>query len=353
MIFGQGGEEALALASAGVDFEIVPGVTAVSAAAACAGIPVTHRGMSSCLGLVTGHKSLDKEGGELDWTALAAWPGTLAFYMAAANLEAICRRLMQADKDGTTPAAIVRWAGTARQQVLTGTLADIAGKAHQAHLQPPAVVLIGNVVSLREQLEWFQRRPLFGQRIAVTRAVAQAADLTDRLEELGAAVMECPTIAIEPPADPSPLMQAIGMLHTFQWIVFASVHAVDALLAALFDSGGDGRALAGCKLCCVGPGTAARLGRFGLRSDLQPTDFTTAALAEALAAAADLRGARVLLPRSDIAPPELADRLTARGGGHGGGGLSHADGLGRLGAAPPVAGGGPGRLDHVDQPLDG
>jgi uroporphyrinogen III methyltransferase/synthase len=313
MIFGRGGEEAMALASAGVDFEIVPGVTAVSAAAACAGIPVTHRGLSSCLGLVTGHESLDKEGGELDWPALAAWPGTLAFYMAAANLEAICHRLMDAGKNGATPAAIVRWAGTAQQQVLAGTLADIAEKARQANLLPPAIVLIGEVVSLQEQLGWFQRRPLFGQRIALTRAAAQAADLADRLEELGAAVVECPTIAIEPPEDPAPLKQALVNLQTFHWIVFTSVNAVDAFFAALAEAGGDSRLLAGCKLCCIGPATAARLGRFGLRSDLQPEDFTTAALAKSLAGAADLRGVRVLLPRSDIAPPDLADALTARG----------------------------------------
>jgi uroporphyrinogen III methyltransferase/synthase len=315
LIFGRGGEEALALAAAKVDFEIVPGVTAVSAAAACAGIPVTHRGLASCLGLVTGHESLDKEGSDLDWSALAAWPGTLAFYMAVANLEAIGRRLTEGGMDGGTPAAVVRWAGMADQQVLTGTLADIADKVRQANLEPPAIVLVGKVVSLREQLEWFQRRPLFGQRIAVTRAATQAGDLAERLEELGAAVTECPTIAIRPPADPAPLRQALANLRTFHWIVFASVHAVEAFFAALAEGGGDGRSLAGCKLCCIGPATAARLGQFGLRADLQPEEFNTDTLMEALACATDMRGLRILCPRSDVAPPEMMDALAARGAG--------------------------------------
>jgi uroporphyrinogen III methyltransferase/synthase len=315
LIFGRGGEEALALAAAKVDFEIVPGVTAVSAAAACAGIPVTHRGLASCLGLVTGHESLDKAGGGLDWSALAAWPGTLAFYMAVANLEAIGRRLTAGGMAGATPAAVVRWAGTAAQQVLTGTLADIAEKARQANLEPPAIVLVGKVVSLRESLEWFQRRPLFGQRIAVTRAADQAGELAQRLEELGAAVTECPVITIQPPADLSPLRQAVANLRAFDWIVFASVHAVEAFFAALTEAGGDGRSLAACRLCCVGPATAARLGQFGLHADLQPEAYNTDNLIEALARATDVRGLRILCPRSDVAPPELLDALAARGAG--------------------------------------
>ncbi len=312
LIFGRGGEEALALAAAGVDFEVVPGVTAVSAAAAGAGIPVTHRGLASCLGLVTGHESPDRPAG-LDWSALAAWPGTLAFYMAVENLESICHHLIDAGRGGATPAAIVQWAGTARQRVVAGTLADITDKAQHEDINPPAVLLVGEVVSLREQIEWFQRRALFGQRIAITRAADQAGQLTAALEELGAAVTECPTLVIEPPSDPGALRRAAASLHEYNWVVFTSVHAVEALFAALADTGRDARALAGCRLCCLGPAAARRLEQFGLRCDVQPPEACSAALVEAMAAATDLRQVRVLYPHSDLAPQDLPEALAARG----------------------------------------
>jgi uroporphyrinogen III methyltransferase/synthase len=312
LIFGRGGEEALALAAAGVDFEIVPGVTAVSAAAAGAGIPVTHRGLASCLGLVAGHESAERPE-DLDWSALAAWPGTLAFYMAVANLETIARRLTDAGLDGGTPAAVVQWAGTASQRVVTATLADIAAKAQHEDVNSPAILLVGTVVSLREQIEWFSRRALFGQRVAVTRSADQAGELVAALEELGAAAVECPTIATEPPADPGALRKAAASLREFSWIVFTSVHAVEALWGALAEAGRDARALAGCKLCCVGAATVRRLEQFGLRCDVQPAEASTAALVEAMAAAADLRDAPVLYPRSDIAPPDLPQALAACG----------------------------------------
>ncbi len=313
LIFGRGGEEALALAAAGVDFEIIPGVTAAAAAGACAGVPLTHRGLSSCVGLVTGHEGPSKESSDLDWAAVAAWPGTLVFYMGVANIEAICRRLTEAGMDGQTPAAAVRWAGTARQQVLTATVGDLPARARAADLRPPAVVIVGRVVDMREQLAWFERRPLFGQRIIVTRPAGQAGELSARLAELGAEPIECPTIAIAPPTDPGPLTQAIEQLSSFAWIAFMSVHAVDAVLAALARAGADSRALAGVKLCCIGPATADRLARAGLRADLVPPQFTSESLANALAQAADLSDASVLCPRSDIAPPDLPDALAGRG----------------------------------------
>jgi len=313
LVFGRGGEEALALAEAGVEFEIVPGVTAATAAAACAGITVTHRGVSSCLGLVTGHEDPHKEGGDLDWHALAAWPGTLVFYMGVANLEGLCRRLIDSGLDGRTPAAAVRWAGTADQQVLTAALADLPDRARRADLRPPAVVIVGRVVAMREHLGWFQRRALFGQTIIVTRPAGQAAELCSKLEELGAKVIECPTITIEPPADRGPLVRAVSQLSSFVWVVFTSVNAVEALLEAVADAGGDGRNFVGCKLCCIAPATAERLASFGLRADLVPGRFTIEAVVEALAAAGELRGAAVLCPRSDAAPPDLTDALAARG----------------------------------------
>ncbi|MCJ7545038.1 MAG: uroporphyrinogen-III synthase, partial [Phycisphaerae bacterium] len=276
--------------------------------------PGTVNAPAASLGLVTGQES-PQTAASLDWSALAAWPGTLAFYMPVANLESICRCLTDAGRAADTPAAVVQWAGTARQRVATGTLADIAEKARRAGLEPPAIALVGEVVSLREQIEWFQRRPLFGQRIAVTRAPDQAAQLAEALEELGAAVIECPLIAIDPPADATALRQAVANLGRFHWIVFTSVNAVEAFFAAVVDAGADARALAGCKLCCIGPATGRRLEQFGLRCDLQPVEAGTAALAEAMAAAMakNLSGARVLVPRSDIAPPDLPEALTARG----------------------------------------
>jgi len=312
-VFGRGGEEALALAEAGIPFEVVPGVTAGVAAAAYAGIPVTHRDLASGVALVTGHEAQDKPDSALDWQALARWPGTLVFYMGVRNLPTIAENLVAHGRSPDTPAAAIHWGTTPRQRTVTGSLATLPGLVLRAELKAPAIIVVGAVVALRDRLAWFEQRPLLGRRIVVTRARAQASDLVAQLDALGAETIEAPAIHIEPPEDPADIERAAREAASFDWIVFTSVNGVDAYFAALAGAGLDARALAGVGVATIGPATTERLGRFGIRSDLQPETYTGAAVAEALAAGADLRGRRVLLPRADIAPKELADALRSHG----------------------------------------
>jgi len=316
-LFGRGGEEALALASAGIPFEIVPGVSAAVAAAAYAGIPVTHRGLASAVAFITGHEQSPpagkREASALDWDVLARWKGTLVFYMGVANLAQICRSLTDRGLAPDTPAAAIQWGTTPRQRVITGAVATLPDLAASADLQPPAIVLIGEVARLRDHLNWFERRPLFGRCVVVTRARREASELADRFQILGAQVLEAPAIRIEPPADPAPLAKAIADRASFDWIVFTSANGVDALFRALGGAGLDARALADSRIAVMGSATAERLARFGIRADLVPSTFTTDALVEALAASGNLNGARILVPRADIAPKDLPQRLSAHG----------------------------------------
>jgi len=313
IVFGRGGDEALALAAAGVPFEIVPGVTAAIGAAAYAGIALTHRGLASNVALVTGHEAPGKSVSDLDYDALAKWKGTLAFYMGVKNLPEICRRLIACGLDGQTPAAVIHWGTTPRQRVLAGAVETIADLARDAGIAPPAICLMGKVVALRDQLKWFETRPLFGKRIVVTRPRAQAGELIDRLTELGAEVIALPTIRIEAPDDPTPLAAAVDELERFDWIVLTSANAVTALFGALAAAEKDSRALAANRLCVIGPATAAHLAHFGVRADLLARQARHEAVVEALVEKADLTGAAILHPRADIAGGELAAQLTARG----------------------------------------
>ena len=312
-VFGRGGEEALALAEANLQFEVVPGVTAGVAAAACAGIPLTHRDLASAVAFVTGHEADDKTGPALDWAALARFPGTLVFYMGVRNLAAICRELAAHGLDPSTPAAAVHWGATPRQKTVAGTLATLSGAAAKADLGPPAIIVVGAVAALRDRLAWFERRPLFGRRIVVTRARRQAPRLAAALEELGAEVLEAPAIRIEPIADGAPLRRAVRRLADYQWIIFTSVNGVDAFRAVLAEAGLDARALAPCQVAAIGPATADRLAAGGVRADLVPGSFTSAALVRALARRVNLQGLSVLCPRADIAPKDLVDALAEAG----------------------------------------
>ncbi len=313
-VFGRGGEEALALSDASILFEVVPGVTSGIAAPAYAGIPVTHRQLASGVGLLTGHETPEKDETALDWHALANWKGTLSFYMGMENLGPICAKLISEGLDPQTPAAAIRWGTTPSQRVVTATAQTLAAAAEAAGLEPPVMVVIGPVVALRDKLNWFERRPLFGRRVVVTRARAQASEFVALLEEQGAEVIEFPTIRVEPPADSGPLKESVARAgEEFDWIAFTSVNAVEAFFDALGQAGLDSRALSRCRVAAVGPATAERLAQCGIRADLQPGAFTTAAVVEALASAGELKGRRVLCPRSDIAPPELTDALRERG----------------------------------------
>jgi uroporphyrinogen III methyltransferase/synthase len=311
-VFGRGGEEAEALAAAGIDFEVVPGVTAAVAAPAYAGIPVTHRTLASTVTLVTGHEDPDKPETALEWPRLATSHGTLVFLMGTKNLPTIVANLMAEGRAATTPVAIIRWGTRSVQQTVIGTLSDIVEKAEAARLEPPTVIVVGDVVRLREQLNWFERRPLFGKRVLITRAKEQAGELSSLLAAYGAEPIEAPTIAIVPPADWTLVDKAIAAIGTYGLVIFTSVNGVTHFMARLFALGLDARSLAGRRLCCIGPRTAQELERYGLRADLVPAEFQAEGLLAALADRA-MNGVRVLIPRAEVARELLAEELRARG----------------------------------------
>jgi uroporphyrinogen III methyltransferase/synthase len=312
-VFGRGGEEALELARAGVAFEVVPGITAGVAGPAYAGIPVTHRGLSTSVTLVTGHEDPTKAETDTDWSALARGTGTLVFYMSVGKMEENFARLIEAGRSADTPAAAVEWGTYPRQRTVSGTLATLPALAREANVGAPSVVVVGEVVSLRGELGWFDRRPLSGKRIVVTRARAQASGIAARLRELGAEVVQLPVIRIAAPDDPAPLRRAAEEAGAFDWIVFTSANGVERFFAALAEAGKDARALGGVRACAIGPATAAELARHGIRADLVPDEFVAEAALQALSAAAELAGRRILIPRAAEARSVLPDGLRARG----------------------------------------
>jgi uroporphyrinogen III methyltransferase / synthase len=302
-VFGRGGEEAEALAEAGVPFEVVPGVTAGVAAPAYAGIPVTHRDAASAVAFVTGHEDPGKDGSALDWEALARFPGTLAFYMGLGNLAAISERLVGAGRDGSEAAAVVARGSLPGQQVVSGTLADIAERAADAGLRAPAITVVGPVAQLRETLAWLERRPLHGHVVAVTRARAQASDLSARLRGLGAEVVETPAIRIEPRAVELPDPGAYSL------VCFTSPNGVRIFFERL---DGDARSLGGTKVAAIGPGTAEALRDHGIGADVVPERFVAEGLLDALRGE-DLTGRRVLVARAAEARDVLPEGLRERG----------------------------------------
>jgi uroporphyrinogen III methyltransferase/synthase len=311
-VFGRGGEEAEAVAAAGLEFEVVPGVTAAVAAPAYAGIPVTHRTLASTVTFITGHEDPTKDHSGVEWPRLATAHGTLVFLMGMTNLPKIVRCLLAEGKAGTTPAAIIRWGTRSSQLTVVGTLDDIVEKAEAAHMDPPTVIVIGDVVRLRSKLNWFERRPLFGTRILVTRPRAQAAEFSDLIATFGGEAVECPTIEIVPPEDWGPLDRALDRLVTYNWLIFTSVNGVAPFMTRLLETGRDVRALAGLTIACIGPRTAEALAAYGLRADLIPEQFQAEGLLDALTDR-QMRGARVLIPRALVAREILPDRLRVQG----------------------------------------
>ena len=313
-VFGRGGEEALALIDAGLPFEVVPGVTSGIAAPAYAGIPVTHRSVSTSVAFVTGHEDPTKGRSDVDWTRISNSADTLVLYMGVGRLREISASLVSAGRSPDTPVAVIRWGTVPEQRTVTGTLEDIAGRVREVNLKPPAITVVGDVVALREAgLDWYERRPLFGRRVIVTRARAQAGELSVELERLGAEVLEFPTIEIRPPEDFGPLDAAIRALDSFDWLVFTSVNGVDAFVERLADHGLDLRAVPrGAKVAAIGPATAQRVREAGLRVDVVPREFRAEALIEELAAD-ELRGKKILIPRARVAREVLPDRLREAG----------------------------------------
>ncbi len=307
-IFGRGGEEAEALVEAHIPFEVVPGVTSAIAAPAYAGIPLTHRDLASTVAFVTGQEDPAKETSGIDWKALAN-VGTVVFLMGVKQLPEIVKRLIEHGRSPDTPVAIIRWGTRAEQETVTGTLHDIQEKVKG--FQPPAVTVVGEVVRLRDRLRWFERKPLFGRRIIVTRAREQQSVFAELLEGYGAEVLECPTIAILPPTDWAPLDQALDRIASYQWVIFTSVNGVHFFLRRLRERGKDLRILSGMKVAAIGPATASALEEIGLRPDCIPQEYRAEALVEALQG--DLRGVRFLLPRAAEAREVLPEGLRERG----------------------------------------
>jgi uroporphyrinogen III methyltransferase/synthase len=300
-VFGRGGEEAEALASAGVRFEVVPGVTAGVAAPAYAGIPVTHRDAASAVAFVTGHEDPSKDGSAIDWEALARFPGTLVFYMGVKNLPLIAERLVAAGRPAAEPAAVVARGTLAGQRTVTATLGEIAAAVEAAEVRPPAITVVGPVAELQETLAWLERRPLHGEVVAVTRARAQASELAGRLRALGADVVETPAIRIEP--------LAVELPEAPDLLCFTSPNGVRLYFEALE---GDARSLAGTRIAAIGPGTATALREHGIEADVVPERFVAEGLLEALDGE-PLEGRRVLVARAAEARDTLPDGLRERG----------------------------------------
>jgi uroporphyrinogen III methyltransferase/synthase len=303
-VFGRGGEEAEALREAGVAFEVVPGVTAGVAGPAYAGIPVTHRDAASAVAFVTGHEDPSKPSSALDWRALAAFPGTLVFYMGVRQLAPIASRLVSGGRSSSEPAAVVERGTLPDQRVVMGTLETIASVAADAGVRAPAVVVVGAVAALRERLSWFESRPLAGVSVAVTRARAQGSALANRLAGLGAAVVEAPAIRIVPLDGPAPSIAGYDL------VCLTSPNGVRLLFSRLADAGLDARAFAGTRVAAIGPGTASALRSHGVIADVVPERFVAEGLVEALS---DVPVRRALVARAAEARDVLVDALRERG----------------------------------------
>jgi uroporphyrinogen III methyltransferase/synthase len=304
MIFGRGGEELDALVDAGIPFEVAPGVNAALGIAAYSGVPLTHRDHTSAVTFVTGH-----DPAKIDWGRVGA-SETVVVFMGLTSFGEIARRLIENGRSADTPAMAVRWGTRPWQETVTGALGDLAARIEQRGMKPPATIIIGEVVALRDRFNWFERLPLFGKRVAVTRDRSQAGDLSARLRALGADAVELPAIEILPPQDPRPLCGAIERLESYDWLIFTSANGVRFFMEALDRSRRDLRSLR-AKLCAIGPATRARLEELHLKVDLMPEQYVAESLVDAFAQE-ELANKRILLPRAavarDTAPAALARR---------------------------------------------
>jgi uroporphyrinogen III methyltransferase/synthase len=313
-VFGRGSEEAQALAGAGIRFEVVPGITAGIAAPAYAGIPVTHRGVATSVTFVTGHEDPTKPSTTVDWAAMAksAATGTVVLYMGVKTLPSISAALIAAGLSPDVPAAAIQWGTHASQRTVVATVATLAARAAAAGLTAPVISVIGRSVTLREEISWYESRPLFGKRVIVTRASAMPGTLADILRARGAEVIEAPSTEIEA-LDTAAIDAAIAQLASYDWLMLTSVVGVRFFKAALDRAGLDARALAGTDLAVIGPSTAAALAGIGLKPDIVPRRFVAESLLEALRATDGMRGARVLFAGAEDARPVLPDGLRELG----------------------------------------
>ena len=326
-VFGRGGEECEFLARHGVPFDVTPGITAAIGAPAYAGIPVTHRDFNSSFTFITGHEKEEEYkdaaakargdvaagSSDLDWSVIAKLP-CVAFYMGVKSLPRICAKLVENGMPADMPAAAIRWGTTPQQRTVAATVGTLAEEVARVGLKPPALTIIGKVVSMRPVMNWFEARPLFGQTVVVTRTRQQASDLTDRLTELGADVIEAPTIELAPAADQAAVDRTLAGAGEYDWVVFTSANGVEFAKRRLLEIGKDVRAFGRARFAAIGDATAAAIREhLAITPDLSPPRFVAEALADEFAARGEIAGKRFLLLRADIARPILADRLRAGG----------------------------------------
>ena len=312
-IFGRGGEEAEELVAAKIPFEVVPGVSSIVAGPNYAGIPLTHRDHCSSFTVITGHEDPTKEDTALDWNLLARTPGTKVILMGVERIRSIAQSLVAGGMPDSTPVGMVRWGTTGRQQSIEGTLATIADVVAETNFKAPAVTIIGGVVKLRKKLNWFEQRPLFGQRIVVTRTRAQASQLSRLFAERGAEVLEIPTIRIEAPDNRRSLVEALAGLGEYEWIIFTSPNGVVQFFDYFFKSHDDVRALGGARLAAVGPATAAKLAELHLKVDLMPEEYVSEKIAAAFKKFQNIENVRMLLLRAEVANVDVVTELEKDG----------------------------------------
>jgi uroporphyrinogen III methyltransferase/synthase len=312
-VFGRGAEEAEQIATAGIAFEVVPGITSAIAGPAYAGIPMTHRSHTSHVTFFTGHEDPTKIETAVDYAALAKLGGTQVMLMGVGRLGAVTSEMLKHGVRSDLPVALVRCATTGRQKTLTGTVSDIAQKAVANGFEAPAVAVFGEVVGLRDKLNWYEKRPLLGKRIVVTRTRKQASVLSDKLRALGAHIIELPTIRIEPPSDLRKFAELVQDAHIYDWIVFTSANGVEAFFDIFFKLYDDAREIGGARIAAIGPATAQRLKDFHLHVDLQPQEFVAEAVVREFKKQGSIENVRILLVRAEKARDVLPKELSALG----------------------------------------
>jgi uroporphyrinogen III methyltransferase / synthase len=312
-VFGRGAEEAQEISGAGIPFEIVPGITSAIAGPAYAGIPMTHRANNSHVTFFTGHEDPTKTASAIDYAALAKLGGTQVMLMGVERLGAVTSEMLKHGVRVDLPVALVRWATTGQQETLTGTLSDIAQKAAANIFEAPAVAVFGDVVSLRDTLNWYEKRPLLGKRIVVTRTRRQASVLSNKLRALGADVTELPTIRIEPPSNLREFAELVQDAHIYDWIVFTSANGVEAFFDIFFKLYDDAREIGGVRIAAIGPATAQRVKDFHLHVDLQPEEFIAEAVVREFKKQGSIENERILVVRAEKARDVLPKELSAAG----------------------------------------
>jgi len=312
-VFGRGGEEAEELAAAGMPFEVVPGISSGIAGPNYAGIPLTHRDHCSSFSVITGHEDPSKEDVDVDWVQVAAAPGTKVVLMGVTRVGKIADALMANGMAATTPVAVIRWATTGRQQSVFGTLKTIAEAVESARFTPPGIIVIGEVVKLREKLNWFEKRSLFGRRIVVTRTREQASQLSRQLLERGADVLEIPVIRTVPPTDRKSIADVLLELNSYNWLIFTSPNGVAAFFEFFFKAFDDMRDIGGVRIAAVGAATAAKLQELHLKVDVMPDEYVASKIADALAKYESIENLKMLLLRAEVANKDLPKQLEKMG----------------------------------------